>query len=172
MHWRHAEAAPALRFAVHVLSACIIQLFQRGASCLCCQAASTTRVAALHGAPHSVRGRRTRQHAGEAFLNLPGWCWARIKQLALIGSSSSLHSEACKALGGSDGVVHSTISLAAICMRAVANGYLLLLTSCIVYRKAWCSFASRQYDAVSPKIKKLKIELHAKFHMAGENFKA
>ena len=54
-------------------------------------------------------------------LNLPGWCWARIKQLALIGSSSSLHSEACKALGGSDGVVHSTISLAAICMRAVAN---------------------------------------------------
>ena len=54
-------------------------------------------------------------------LNLPGWCWARIKQLALIGSSSSLHSEACKALGGSDGVVHSTISLAAICMRAVAK---------------------------------------------------
>ena len=54
-------------------------------------------------------------------LNLPGWCWARIKQLALIGWSSSLHSEACKALGGSDGVVHSTISLAAICMRAVAN---------------------------------------------------
>ena len=42
-------------------------------------------------------------------------------QLALIGSSSSLHSEACKALGGSDGVVHSTISLAAICMRAVAK---------------------------------------------------
>jgi hypothetical protein len=56
-------------------------------------------------------------------LNLPGWCWARIKQLALIGSSSSLHSEACKALGGSDGVVHSTISLAAICMRAVAKQY-------------------------------------------------
>ena len=58
---------------------------------------------------------------GAVFLNLPGWCWARIKQLALIGSSSSLHSEACKALGGSDGVVHSTISLAAICMRAVAK---------------------------------------------------
>ena len=54
--------------------------------------------------------------AGEIVLR-----WARIKQLALIGSSSSLHSEACKALGGSDGVVHSTISLAAICMRAVAN---------------------------------------------------
>ena len=57
--------------------------------------------------------------------NLPGWCWARIKQLALIGSSSSLHSEACKALGGSDGVVHSTISLAAICMRAVAKAFCL-----------------------------------------------
>ena len=98
-----------------------MQLFQHGASYLCCQAASTTRVAALLGAPHSARGRRTRQHAGEAFLNLPGWCWARIKQLALIGSSSSLHSEACKALGGSDGVVHSTISLAAICIRAVAK---------------------------------------------------
>ena len=41
---------------------------------------------------------------------LPGWRWARIKQLALVGSSSSLHSEACKALGGSDGVVHSKIS--------------------------------------------------------------
>ena len=60
-------------------------------------------------------------------LNLPGWCWARIKQLALIGSSSSLHSEACKALGGSDGVVHSTISLAAICIRAVAKIMLALL---------------------------------------------
>ena len=57
----------------------------------------------------------------QVFANLPGWCWARIKQLALIGSSSSLHSEACKALGGSDGVVHSTISHAAICMRAVAK---------------------------------------------------
>ena len=108
-------------FAVHGPSAGIMQLFQRGASYLCYQAPSTARVAALRGAPHSVRGRRTRQHAGEAFLNLPGWCWARIKQLALIGSSSSLHSEACKALGGSDGVVHSTISLAAICMRTVAK---------------------------------------------------
>ena len=43
-------------------------------------------------------------------LNLPGWRWARIKQLALVESSSSLHSEACKALAGSDGVVHSKIS--------------------------------------------------------------
>jgi len=44
-------------------------------------------------------------------LNLPGWRWARIKQLALVGSSSSRHSEACKALGGSFGVVHSKISV-------------------------------------------------------------
>ena len=36
--------------------------------------------------------------------NLPGWRWARIKQLALVGSISSLHSEFCEALGGSDGV--------------------------------------------------------------------
>ena len=43
--------------------------------------------------------------------NLPGWRWARIKQLALVGSSSSLHSEACKALGDSSGAVHSKISV-------------------------------------------------------------
>ena len=124
-------------FAVHGPSAGIMQLFQRGASYLCCQAPSTARVAALRGAPHSVRGRRTRQHAGEAFLNLPGWCWARIKQLALIGSSSSLHSEACKALGGSDGVVHSTISLAAICIRAVAKDSCRHLSSGSVVEESW-----------------------------------
>ena len=43
-------------------------------------------------------------------VNLPGWRWARIKQLALVRSSSSRHSEACKALGGSSGAVHSEIS--------------------------------------------------------------
>jgi hypothetical protein len=36
--------------------------------------------------------------------------WAEIQLLALIGSSSSLHSEACNALGSSDGVIHSSIS--------------------------------------------------------------
>ena len=45
-----------------------------------------------------------------SLANLPGWCWAEIQQLALIGSSSSLHSEACNALGVSDGVIHSRIS--------------------------------------------------------------
>jgi dynein heavy chain len=36
--------------------------------------------------------------------------WIEVQQLALIGSSSSLHSEACNALGASDGVIHSSIS--------------------------------------------------------------
>ena len=81
------------------------------------------------------------KHGNLGFLNLPGWCWARIKQLALIGSSSSLHSEACKALGGSDGVVHSTISLAAICMRAVAN----LVSRLRPLHKAWEKLANSFY---------------------------
>ena len=54
-------------------------------------------------------------------VNLPGWRWAGIKQLALVGSSSSLHSEACKALGGSDGVIHSRISDSGGCVRADTN---------------------------------------------------
>ena len=54
-------------------------------------------------------------------INLPGWRWAGIKQLALVGSSSSLHSEACKALGGSDGVIHSRISGSGDCVRAGTN---------------------------------------------------
>ena len=53
--------------------------------------------------------------------NLPGWCWAEIQQLALVGSSSSLHSEACNALGASDGVIHSSISLEVISLRAMTN---------------------------------------------------
>ena len=59
--------------------------------------------------------------AAVAFVNLPGWCWAEIQQLALVGSSSSLHSEACNALGASDGVIHSRISLEAVSLRAAAN---------------------------------------------------
>ena len=43
--------------------------------------------------------------------NLPGWRWARIKQLALVGLSSSWHSEVCNALGDSFGVAHSKISV-------------------------------------------------------------
>ena len=43
--------------------------------------------------------------------NLPGWRWARIKQLALVGLSSSWHSEACNALRDSTGVAYSEISV-------------------------------------------------------------
>ena len=68
---------------------------------------------------------RTRQTAcsmrRNCYVNLPGWCWAEILQLALVGSSSSLHSEACNALGASDGVIHSRISLVASSLRAAAN---------------------------------------------------
>ena len=66
-------------------------------------------------------------------LNLPGWRWARIKQLALVGSSSSLHSEACKALGGSDGVVHSRISGSGDCVRADANKNIKFLENYKIY---------------------------------------
>jgi hypothetical protein len=62
--------------------------------------------------------------AAPSIVNLPGWRWAGIKQLALVGSSSSLHSEACKALGGSDGVVHSRISGSDGCVRAAVNNTL------------------------------------------------
>ena len=43
--------------------------------------------------------------------NLPGWRWARIKQLALVGLSSSRHSEVCNALGCTFGAAHSIISV-------------------------------------------------------------
>ena len=50
----------------------------------------------------------------------------------LIGSSSSLHSEACNALGGSDGIIHSRISLAVACLRAATN---ILLSACEAYQR-------------------------------------
>ena len=84
----------------------------------------------------------------QVFANLPGWCWARIKQLALIGSSSSLHSEACKALGGSDGVVHSTISLAAICIRAVAKDS--AVTVARGDRRATCTSSGHSLHGLAP----------------------
>ena len=48
---------------------------------------------------------------GVVGLNLPGWCWAGIMQLALIRSSGSLHSEVRKAVGVPSGVAHSIISV-------------------------------------------------------------
>ena len=41
--------------------------------------------------------------------NLPGWRWARITQLVLVGLSSSWHSEVCNALGGPSRIAHSKI---------------------------------------------------------------
>ena len=41
--------------------------------------------------------------------NLPGWRWARIKQLVLVGLSSSWHSEVCNALGDPFRIAHSKI---------------------------------------------------------------
>jgi hypothetical protein len=84
---------------------------------------------AAPGVPHNgvarasgVKRTRTMRAGSHCFLvNLPGWCWAEIQQFALVGSSSSLHSEACNALGASDGVIHSRISQEAICFRAIAN---------------------------------------------------
>ena len=62
-----------------------------------------------------------RTSIGRQTINLPGWCWAEIQQFALVGSSSSLHSEACNALGASDGVIHSRISLEVVSLRASTN---------------------------------------------------
>jgi len=64
-------------------------------------------------------------------INLPGWCWAEIQQFALVGSSSSLHSEACNALGASDGVIHSRISQEVVCLRATTNVCLLNSSRCV-----------------------------------------
>ncbi len=41
--------------------------------------------------------------------------------LPLVGSSSSLRSEVCNALGASDGVIHSRISQEVVCFRAFTN---------------------------------------------------
>ncbi len=64
-------------------------------------------------------------------INLPGWCWAEIQQFALVGSSSSLHSEACNALGASDGVIHSRISQEVVCLRATTNVCILNSSRCV-----------------------------------------
>ena len=43
-------------------------------------------------------------------VNLPGWRWATIKQVALDRLSRSLHSDVCDSDGCCDAVVHSRIS--------------------------------------------------------------
>ena len=76
--------------------------------------------------------------------NLPGWRWARIKQLALAKSSSSPHSEACKASGGPSGVVHSKISVCGTprsreCQPGKSIG---ALSFCYEARVPWCQSAN------------------------------
>ena len=84
--------------------------------------------------------------SGHSLVNLPGWCWAEIQQFALVGSSSSLHSEACNALGASDGVIHSRISQEAVSLRATANSQQTHLTALQqpqpVYLRmfVWCKY--------------------------------
>ena len=45
-----------------------------------------------------------------SLINLPGWRWATIKQVALDRLSRSLHSDVCDSDGCCDAVLHSTIS--------------------------------------------------------------
>ena len=47
---------------------------------------------------------------GVPLVNLPGWRWATIKQVALDRLSRSLHSDVCDSDGCCDAVLHSTIS--------------------------------------------------------------
>ena len=53
--------------------------------------------------------------------NLPGWCWAQILQSALVGLSSSLHTEVCNAVRISDGVLHRTKSRETPSISAAVN---------------------------------------------------
>ena len=54
--------------------------------------------------------------------NLPGWRWKRIKQLFLVGSSSSLHSEVCNALGGVSASPTAKFLASDMCVRALSTG--------------------------------------------------
>ena len=53
--------------------------------------------------------------------NLPGWRWKRIKQLFLVGSSSSLHSEVCNALGGVSASPTAKFLSSDTCVRALST---------------------------------------------------
>ena len=57
---------------------------------------------------HTPQGCR---RAGQEGSSLPGWRWARVEQLVLVGLSSSWHSRVCNALGDSSRIVHSKICI-------------------------------------------------------------
>jgi len=61
-------------------------------------------------APVSALGRRGSSVTWLRLINLPGWRWATIKQVALDRLSRSLHSDVCDSDGCCDAVLHSTIS--------------------------------------------------------------
>ena len=56
-----------------------------------------------------------------ALGNLPGWRWTRIKQLVLVGLSSSLHSEVCNALGGTSVLPTAKFLTSDMCVRALST---------------------------------------------------
>ena len=87
--------------------------------------------------------------------NLPGWRWARIKQLALVGSSSSWHSEVCNALRGSFRVVYSEISdngdYASARAPTVLSGFAKVLHLEVFYEKrSLCNLIASKLAGVLP----------------------
>ena len=74
-----------------------------------------------------------------------------IQQLALVGSSSSLHSEACNALGASDGVIHSSISQEAARLRATANNLLCRRGKIKTSNALLCFRGTKQQRVLRPK---------------------
>ena len=61
-------------------------------------------------------------------VNLPGFRWATLHSLAPVRLSSPLHSEACDALGASDGVIHSRMSPERVCSETLVGEVSLPVT--------------------------------------------
>ena len=70
----------------------------------------SSRVPSVALAPVLVGGRCSSSLKRPWLVNLPGWRWATIKQVALDRLSRSLHSDVCDSDGCCDAVLHSTIS--------------------------------------------------------------
>ena len=90
----------------------------------------------------------TKPHAIRAAGNLPGWRWKRIKQLFLVGSSSSLHSEVCNALGGVSASPTAKFLSSDVCVRALSTRPLPLskcTTDCFSHKRS-CSVCVASRD--------------------------
>ncbi len=70
----------------------------------------SSRIPSVALAPVLVGGRCSSSLKRPWLVNLPGWRWATIKQVALDRLSRSLHSDVCDSDGCCDAVLHSTIS--------------------------------------------------------------